>query len=386
MNMKRITALILAAAMALSLTACSGEEAPVETSAGVAVQVQTVGTDTIAAESKVSGRVSADDETMILVSSAVKCSAVYANAGDQVEAGDVICKLEMGSSLATYKAARISYHAAVQQYNDQKAILDKQIQLAQDHVANTKALFEIGAASQLEIDNAEISYQSALAGKNSALSQLEAGIQNAKSGLEQLDSVMENMDDDGNVIAQVSGILTTMNAASNSYVSTSLPLAVISGTEQMKVTVSVSEALMPKLSAGDTAQVSVGAIDQTFEATIRSMERAVNMQTQLYTVVLTVPEGVSGLMSGMFADVTFHTEVSENAVIVPTEAILTSNDIQYVYVVEEDTARYVEVTTGLTGSGVTEILSGLSQGQQLVTVGQAYLADGDSVRIVSGEA
>lgn len=386
MNMKRITALILTAVMVLSLTACSGEEAPVETSAGVAVQVQTVGTDTIAAESKVSGRVSADDETMILVSSAVKCSAVYANAGDQVEAGDVICKLEMGSSLATYKAARISYHAAVQQYNDQKAILDKQIQLAQDHVANTKALFEIGAASQLEIDNAEISYQSALAGKNSALSQLEAGIQNAKSGLEQLDSVMENMDDDGNVIAPVSGILTTMNAASNSYVSTSLPLAVISGTEQMKVTVSVSEALMPKLSAGDTAQVSVGAIDQTFEATIRSVERAVNMQTQLYTVVLTVPEGVSGLMSGMFADVTFHTEVSENAVIVPTEAILTSNDIQYVYVVEEDTARYVEVSTGLTGSGVTEILSGLSQGQQLVTVGQAYLADGDSVRIVSGEA
>lgn len=386
MNMKRITALILSAVMALSLTACGGEEVPVETAAGVAVQVQAVETDTIATESKVTGRVSADDETMILVSSAVKCSAVYANAGDQVEAGDVICKLEMGSALATYKAARIGYNGAVQQYNDQKAILDKQIKLAEDNVANTKALFEIGAASQIEVDNAEINYQTAVAGKNSALSQLEAGIQNAKSGLEQLDSVMENMDDDGNVIAPVSGTLTSMNAASNSYVSTSLPLAVISSTEKMKVTVSVSEVLMPKLSAGDTARVSIGAVDQTFEATIRSVERAVNMQTQLYTVVLDVPEAVSGLMSGMFADVTFHTEVSENAIIVPTEAILTSNDVQYVYVVEEDTARYVEVATGLTGSGVTEILSGLTAGQQLVTVGQAYLADGDPVRVVGGEA
>ena len=386
MNMKRITALILTAALTLSLTACSGEEAQVETAAGVAVQVQTIGTDTIAAESKVTGRVAADDETMILVSSAVKCSAVYANAGDQVEVGDVICKLEMGSSLATYKAARISYNSTVQQYNDQKAILEKQVQLAQDNVENTKALFAIGAASQIEVDNAEISYQSALAGMNSALSQLEAGIQNAKSGLEQLDSVMENMDDDGNVIAPVSGTLTSMNAASNSYVSTTLPLAVISGGVKMKVMVSVSEVLMPKLSAGDTAQVTISAVDQTFEATIRSVERAANMQTQLYTVVLDVPETVSGLMSGMFADVTFHTEVSENAIIVPTEAILTSNDIQYVYVVEEDTARYMEVTTGLTGSGVTEILSGLTAGQQLVTVGQAYLADGDPVRIVSGEA
>ena len=44
----------------------------------------------------------------------------------------------------------------------------------------------------------------------------------------------------------------------------------------------------------------------------------------------------------------------------------------------------MEVSTGLTGNGVTEILTGLTAGQQLVTVGQAYLNDGDPVRIVSG--
>ena len=53
--------------------------------------------------------------------------------------------------------------------------------------------------------------------------------------------------------------------------------------------------------------------------------------------------------------------------------------------VEEDTAKYTEVTTGLTGNGVTEVTSGLSAGQQLVTVGQTYLTDGTPVRIVSGE-
>ena len=69
----------------------------------------------------------------------------------------------------------------------------------------------------------------------------------------------------------------------------------------------------------------------------------------------------------------------------PSEAILNRSGVQFVYVVENDIAKYVEVTTGLTGSGVTEIVSGLTAGQQLVTVGQAYLADGDPVRIVSGE-
>ena len=52
--------------------------------------------------------------------------------------------------------------------------------------------------------------------------------------------------------------------------------------------------------------------------------------------------------------------------------------------VEDGAARYTEVATGLAGSGVTEVTSGLTPGQQLVTVGQAYLEDGSAVRIVSG--
>ena len=120
-------------------------------------------------------------------------------------------------------------------------------------------------------------------------------------------------------------------------------------------------------------------------AAIRSVERAASMQTKLYTVVLTVPADVGGLMSGMFADVTFRTDTAENTIVVPTEAILTSNHVQYVFVVEDGAAKYVEVTTGLTGSGVTEVTSGLTEVEQLVTVGQAYLSDGDPVRVVSGE-
>lgn len=384
MKYNRITALLLTAVLALSLTACGSQEQEEQPAAGVAVQVETVTADTIATENKVSGKISADNESTIMIATAAKCTAVYAQAGDEVQAGDILCTLDLGSSLASYNAARISYNSAVQSYQDQKNILDKQVSLAADNVSNTKALFEIGAASQLEIDQAELNYSNAVAGRNSALSQLEAGIQNAKSGLEQLDTALENVDQAGNVIAPQAGTLVTMNAVENSFISNAMPLAVIDGADQMKVTVSVSETLVPKIAAGDSAEVYVSAIDQSFSATIRSVERAANMQTKLYTVTLTVPADVGGLLSGMFADVTFHTDVSENAVVVPTEAILTSGSTQYVYVVENDAAKYVEVATGLTGSGVTEITAGLTEGQQLVTVGQAYLSDGAAVRVVSG--
>lgn len=377
-----IPALLLAAA--LTLSACGGEEETQQEAAGIAVQVQTVLADTIATENRVSGQVSADNSSTILISSAAKCTDVYFQAGDLVEAGDILCTLDLGSSLSSYNAARITYDSAVQSYQDQRTILDKQVQLAQENVDNTKALFEIGAASQLEVDQAEVNYQTAVATRNSTLAQLEAGIQSAQSSLDQLDVALENVDASGNVIAPISGTLATMNAQAGSFISNSLPLAIIEGGDQMKVTASVSEVLVPQLAIGDEADVTVDVADQTFTAAIRSVERSANVQTNLYTVTLTVPADVSGLLSGMFADVTFRTNVSENTLVIPSDAILTSEDTQYVFVVEDDAARYAEVTTGLTGNGVTEILSGLTEGQQLVVVGQQYLADGDPVRIVDG--
>ena len=385
MKYHRIKALLLAAVLTASLSACGSKEQQTEAPVvGVAVQVTTVTADSIATENQVSGAVTADNQATIMIASAAKCTAIYKHAGDLVQAGDILCALDFSSTLANYSAAQIGYQSALQSYEDQKSILDRQVALAEDNVKNTKALYEIGAASRLEVDTAEINYLSAVAGRNSALAQMEAGIQSAKSGLEQMNMVMDNVDTKGNVIAPISGTLATMNAVENSYISTAMPLAVIDGPDQMKVVASVAETLVPKLAAGDSADVYVSALDKSFAATIRSVERAANMQTKLYSVVLTVPADVTGLLSGMSADVSFRTDTSENTIVIPTEAVLTSNDVKYVYVVENGVAHYTEVTTGLTGSGVTEILSGLSEGQQLVTVGQAYLAEGDAVRIVEG--
>jgi len=385
MKRNRILSLLLSALMLLTLSAC-GEKAEETPDPGVAVQVATVATDNISTENKISGKVSADNETTIMISSAAKCTAVYFQAGDEVKAGDIICTLDLGSTLATYDAANISYNSSVQSYQDQKAVLDAQVALYQKNVNDLKALYEIGAASQMEIDQADLQLKSSIATRNSTLAQLEAGMQNAKSSVEQLSLALEHVDPNGNVISPMNGTLVTMNATENNFVSTSMPVAVIDGADQMKVIVSVSEALVPKLAIGGSADVYVSSIDTSFTATIRSVERSANMQTKLYTVVLTVPADVTGLLSGMFADVTFYTDTSANTVVIPTEAILTNGSVQYVYVVKDSVAHYTEIQTGLTGSGVTEVTSGLAAGDQLVTVGQAYLSEGTVVRIVSGEA
>ncbi len=399
MKQKRIFFLALAAALALSLTACQSsgggggsdssqkEEQP---SAGVAVQVQEVRVDTISTENKVSGRVVTDGQESVFVSAQAECTALYVEVGDSVTAGQALCTLDMASTLSSYNAASISYHSAVQSYQDQAAIFDSQIALAEKNVNDLKALFEIGAASQLEIDQAELSLQTAQAQKTSTLAQLEAGMQSYMSNMEQLSAVLQNVDSRGNVITPVSGTVIALNAAEGSYVGPTAPVAVIEGVDQLEVAVSVSEALVPKLAEGDEVDITITALDRTLVGAIRKIEATANMQTKLYSVNISILEDVEGLMSGMFADVSFRTDTSTDTIIIPTEAILTSNGQQYVFVVDDlagegGAARYAAITTGLTGNGVTEVTSGLEGGELLVTVGQAYLSDGDAVRVVSGE-
>lgn len=573
MNRHRAAAALSAALLTLSLTACGGTAKQTDTddatpaqAFGTAVQVQRVSAASMATDNKVSGRVVAEDEATIMVGISAKCVAVYKDAGDNVSKGDILCKLDLASTLSQYNASQISYESAIQSYNDQKALFDQQIAvaeknvsvaeeqidvtrkqievnerqipvteqqisvqeaqipvlrnqisvqqaqipvvqqqieaaeeqlaageaqipvlekqiallepqiaLAQKNVSDTEALFQMGAASQIELDNAKIQADQAAFGRDqlqaqltnteaqlnssraqiqqskysieqleaqiqqsnysveqlqaqiasskfsveqmraqieqakfnltqlelqrdnaklsvnqlqstrsSTLAQLEAGIENARSGVQQLDSVLEDVDSEGNVIAPISGTLVTFNAVENSYVSNAMPVAVINGETEMKVTASVSEALVPKLKIGDSAEVYVSAIDRTIQAVIRSVERAANAQTRLYTVTLTLAEPSADLLAGMFADVTFHTDRVNNAIVIPSEAILTNGDTRYVYIAVGSTAKYVEVTTGLTGTGVTEVLSGLDGGEYLITVGQTYVSDGADIRIVGG--
>jgi len=201
MKQKTIS-LLLALALALSLAGCEKEEM-VTAPAGVAVQVQTVEAQDIASENTVSGQVAAGSETSVYVTATAKCTAVYVEAGDAVKAGDVICSLDMESSLAQYRAAEIGYTSAASSYSAQKDILDRQVALSKKNWNDTKALFEIGAASQSEVDQMELQYLSTKAQRDSTLAQLEASMQSAKSSYEQLVLAMENIDSHGNVIAPV---------------------------------------------------------------------------------------------------------------------------------------------------------------------------------------
>ena len=383
---KTILCFTMALAMLFLLCSCGEEEAQ-ETDNTTPVEIAMVEKGSISAESNVSGQVASGDQQSVFVALSVRCTNVYVEAGDYVSAGQTICTLDMASTWANYETAVKSYEAAQKSYNDQSSVLSQQVAMAEKNVADTQALFEIGAASQLEVDNAKLQLENARAGMNSALSQLEVSMQNYRATITQLESSLANIDRNGNVVAPISGNILALNATKNTFVSPSAPIATVDSTSDMEITDSVSEALVSKLSVGGKVNVAISSAGKEFQASISSVDRSANPQTHLYGVTIQIPSGsASGLLSGMFADITFYTDTQNNVVVIPTEAIQTGIDGQYVYTVDSNNlAHKITVETGLVGDGVTEITSGLTGGEKLVTVGQFYLSEGAEVRIVSAE-
>ena len=388
MKLKQMIAALISAMLLLSLCACgstseaaqpAGDQEPV----GIAVQVTTVAKEDVSTAHRVNGTVSDSDAASLYASADAVVEKVYVQAGQEVKAGEKLCRLSSGTMLASFNAADATYLSTVESYFNQKTIFEKQIALYQKLWNDAQQLYNIGAASRLEVQQAELTYLGGISQRDATMAQIEQGLETYKSYQEKRSALTP--DADGDIVAPFDGTVSAICLSDGGAVSDQYPVAILSGARQMKVTTFVSEAMMPLLHEGDRVLVKLNAIDAQVDGTIRSVSDSVNQQTRLYTVTIGLPEDTPGLVAGLFADVTFYTDTAISAVAIPSEAILTYNGTEYVYIVENGVANYVEIRSGLVGDGVTQITAGLSGGEKLVTVGQQYLTDGAVVRVVSTE-
>ena len=136
----------------------------------------------------------------------------------------------------------------------------------------------------------------------------------------------------------------------------------------MSMSVTVDETEILSVSIGQSAEVSVDAIDgETFTGTVTGIDRAGTSSSgvTVYTAEVSIPKA-DGMLAGMSASATISIEGVENALLVPADAVNRSSSGYYVYTsCDEESGTLggmVEVTVGITNSNYAEILSGLSGG------------------------
>lgn len=83
----------------------------------------------------------------------------------------------------------------------------------------------------------------------------------------------------------------------------------------------------------------------------------------------------------MVAELRIKTRQVDNALVVPTDALLDQDSGFGVFVVENGIARYRKVTTGLVSQGHTQVVSGLKPGETVVVRGNHLLVDGMKVKV-----
>ena len=384
---KRILAALLAASMTLCAGCGSQSDDTAEddqTPSGTAVEVTEVTQGAMSTEYSVNGKVAADNEVQVFPMLAGQVLTLSVSEGDKVSKGQTLLSVDTSTVTSTMSSLRESYNAT--KTATDKAIENAQIsvQQAQLAVENTEALLEAGAAAEQDLTKAKQGLEQAQAGVAQARAQQAASLAQIQASMDQINKQASL----GTVTAPCAGTVTTVNVVQGGMASSAQPAVVIAEDSRVKIKASVSEDVFAGLHVGDSAGVQISVLsDEVKTAKILSLPAAANQQTNLYDVSVSVPDG-SDPAIGSFATVIFYTDRRENTLSVPTECVLTGNDNErYLFTVDEGgtTAKRVTVETGLVGKTQTEITSGLSEGDRVVTKGQSYLSDGSAVRVVTSD-
>jgi membrane fusion protein, multidrug efflux system len=189
------------------------------------------------------------------------------------------------------------------------------------------------------------------------------------------------------VTAPLAGVITEKHAESGDVGGNQARLFTIADMSELVVRVGVSELDVVELSTDDRVQITLDAFpSQQLAGRIRRIFPAGDPQTRLVPVEV-VFDGPSARFArpGFLARATFDLSTSENVLLLPVAAVLGAQGAQSVFIVEDGTAARRTVTTGLTSQGRIEIVSGLSEGEPVIVMGNNNLRDGMSVRIAGAE-
>ena len=178
--------------------------------------------------------------------------------------------------------------------------------------------------------------------------------------------VTARLSEPGNVVERLRHVLTVADLSS------------------LHTTVEVSELVMPQLRVGDPASVRIDALGgMTHDGRIVRLFPTLNPVTRRGTVEVELDPVPAGAAPGQMCRVEFSSQASDRYVI-PFSALRRDDASEYVLVVDMDgRAQRVGVTSGLRLAEMVEILSGLADGQQVITKGFLGLSVGKAVKSVS---
>ena len=322
-----------------------------------------------------SGQVAATNSRTVTTTASGVVKKVYVKEGQQVRTGTPILSIDLDLNGSQKLAA--AYSSLQSSQNSLKSAQDKVLSLQGDLVGaknifdNQYSMLSTDDPSYIQKHNA---YLVALAGydnQQNAIRQAQSSLESARLSYQMASSI---------VYAPISGTVSAislfpgmiLNPTSDSANSTnaSNKIAIVKTGATPAVTVNLTEIDVPKVKVGNKAMVSFDALpDKTFSGKVIAIDTAGSISSGVanYPVTIQLDSGTEDILSNMSATVSIITNFKGDVIYIPVSALKTNSGTNTVQIMENKTPKLVTVEVGLRSDTSVEIISGINEGDEVIT-------------------
>ncbi|SOC81077.1 membrane fusion protein, multidrug efflux system [Salinimicrobium sediminis] len=231
--------------------------------------------------------------------------------------------------------------------------------LAAENERRAQLLLEKEAISQEEYDMSKAALQSAKAESRLIEAQL------AKA----------------TVRAPFSGTIGLRYISEGTYVTPSTSVAKLVNLDELKLTFSIPEKYSSQVGMGTELTFTTSGSSEKYSATVYAIEPGVDVATRTLKMRAMTKNEEEKLIPGTFANVSLPLAAVNDAIMVPTEALIPIQNGKKIFVKRNGVAKEVEVQTGARTANSVRVTSGLKPGDTILTSGVMILKDGAPVNV-----
>lgn len=299
---------------------------------------------------EVRGSVTSDRNISISAEAPAMVERVLVQEGERVKKGQVLARQDAETSRRGLEELQTSLELATTRFERQKKLWDQKI--------GTEIQF-------LEAKNAKETLERRIA---SSRSQLANYI----------------------IRAPFSGSVDKVFIKEGEMSQPGVPLMRLVSLQDMFIEADVSESYLGEFNVGDTVAVTFPSLGQSLTSSINAIGEVIDQNNRTFSVEVKLPNDAKLLRPNLLAVLRIEDFHQPNAVVVPTNLILSDNQGDYVYVaIEQDgglTAVKKPVERGLTYDSETLITSGLSGDERLINQGFREVAEGMRIKEAENNA
>jgi RND family efflux transporter MFP subunit len=181
----------------------------------------------------------------------------------------------------------------------------------------------------------------------------------------------------------INGVVTDRPLFAGEIAASGQPLITVMDVSSLLAKTHVSQAQAQRMHVGDEAEVLAPGVDEPAKGKVTLISPALDPGSTTVEVWVKVPNRDSVLKAGTPVKVTVALKTIEDAIVVPTAAIVTDSagNKQVMVVAADSTAHHRTVELGISQDDKTQITKGLQAGERVVSSGAYAMEDGTKVKI-----